>query len=348
MNFAPVGIKCPDHGCRRRSLACSASVPTGATGPEHDRRPDSARHRRPGGAQRPRLHGDGVPGGRQPARRRGVPGGALIGAAISVDGDWYRLVTAMFLHASLLHLAFNMLALYWLGTIVELSLGTWRFLLVYFVSGIAGSAGALALSDPFAVTVGASGAIYGIMGALLVLEYLATGSFAGQALGLIVLNLALTFAIPNISIGGHLGGLVGGILATFALAHYRHARPRSPRSGARRSDHARELRRRVRARRELRVAPLALRLVLEVREDWRARAGGRSRREPQLLEDARDVLDGADEHELLRDTGVGAPRHEREHRGLRGATVERAVGPTARRAARRPRGRAPCRPPPRA
>ena len=59
------------------------------------------------------------------------------------------------------------------------------------------------------------------------LEYLATGSFAGQALGLIVLNLALTFAIPNISIGGHLGGLVGGILATFALAHYRHARPRS-------------------------------------------------------------------------------------------------------------------------
>ena len=105
----------------------------------------------------------------------------------------------MFLHASLLHLAFNMLVLYWLGTIVEHALGSWRFLLLYFVSGIAGSAGALVFSNPTAVTVGASGAIYGIMGALLVLEYRATGSFAGQALGLIVLNLALTFAIPNIS-----------------------------------------------------------------------------------------------------------------------------------------------------
>ena len=83
------------------------------------------------------------------------------------------------------------------------------------------------LSGPIAVTVGASGAIFGIMGALLVLEYRATGSFAGQALGLIVLNLLLTFAIPNISVGGHVGGLVGGILATFALVHFRYTRPRS-------------------------------------------------------------------------------------------------------------------------
>jgi membrane associated rhomboid family serine protease len=95
------------------------------------------------------------------------------------------------------------------------------------VSGLAGSAGALLLTDPLQPTVGASGAIFGIMGALLVLEYVATGSFAGQAMTLIILNLALTFAIPNISIGGHLGGLVGGILSTFVLAHFRHARPRS-------------------------------------------------------------------------------------------------------------------------
>jgi len=133
----------------------------------------------------------------------------------------------MFLHASLLHLAFNMVALYWLGTVVEQALGTWRFLLIYFVSGLAGSAGALVFSNPGAVTVGASGAIYGIMGALLVLEYRATGSFAGPVLGFIVLNLALTFAIPNISVGGHLGGLAGGILATFALSHFRDARGRS-------------------------------------------------------------------------------------------------------------------------
>jgi membrane associated rhomboid family serine protease len=64
------------------------------------------------------------------------------------------------------------------------------------------------------------------MGALLILEYLSTGSFAGQAMGLIVLNLAITFAIPNISIGGHLGGLAGGIAATYALAHFRYNRKR--------------------------------------------------------------------------------------------------------------------------
>ena len=229
MNFAPVGIKCPDHA------GVGATRATRAT----PRRTMGQAQRKIGGLEAPATvglvilnllvymvtvyqgGGIGRPGGEL------FLDGALIGAAIDLEGDWYRLVTAMFLHASLLHLAFNMLALYWLGTIVEQALGTWRFLALYFVSGIAGSAGALALSDPFAVTVGASGAIYGIMGALLVLEYRATGSFAGQALGLIVLNLALTFAIPNISIGGHLGGLAGGILATFALAHYRYARPRS-------------------------------------------------------------------------------------------------------------------------
>jgi len=152
--------------------------------------------------------------------------GALQGAAIFYDGEWYRLVTAMFLHAGVLHIAFNMLALYWLGTVVEQALGTWRFLLVYFVSGLAGSAGALLLTGPLAVTVGASGAIFGILGSLLVLEYVATGTFAGQAMALIVLNLALTLTIPNISIGGHLGGLVGGILATFALVHFRHTQQR--------------------------------------------------------------------------------------------------------------------------
>ncbi len=134
--------------------------------------------------------------------------GALIGAAVE-QGDWYRLVTAAFLHGSLLHLLFNMAALWWIGSIVEENLGTARYLLVYFASGLAGSAGALLLTGPLAITIGASGAVYGIMGALLILEYLRTGSLAGPALTLIVINLALSFTIPNISIGGHIGGLVG-------------------------------------------------------------------------------------------------------------------------------------------
>ena len=149
--------------------------------------------------------------------------GALIGALVG-DGEWYRLVTASFLHGSLLHLLFNMVALWWIGSIVEQSLGTLRYLLVYFVSGLAGSAGALVLSDATDVTIGASGAVYGIMGALLILEWLRTGSLAGPAMTLIVLNLALSFAIPNISIGGHLGGLTGGIAATLAISQFRYGR----------------------------------------------------------------------------------------------------------------------------
>ena len=228
MTFAPVGIKCPDH----------AGVGAARRGPSPQRTARQARGK-VAGLDAPATvalvainvlvyvvtvyQGAGIsaPGGPL------FSDGALVGALIYTDGEWYRMVTAMFLHASLLHLAFNMVALYWLGTVVEQALGTWRFLLIYFVSGLAGSAGALVFSNPGAVTVGASGAIYGIMGALLVLEYRATGSFAGPVLGFIVLNLALTFAIPNISVGGHLGGLAGGILATFALSHFRDARARS-------------------------------------------------------------------------------------------------------------------------
>ena len=226
MTFAPVGIKCPDH------------AGAGAAKRASPQRTMRRTQRTLGGIEAPATvglvalnvlvyivtvyqgAGIGAPGGEL------YDQGRLLGAAIRIDGDWYRLVSAMFLHASLLHLAFNMVALYWLGTIVEQAVGTGRFLLIYFAAGLAGSAGALLLTDPFIPTVGASGAIYGIMGALLVLEYRATGSFAGPALGLIVLNLALTFAIPNISIGGHIGGLVGGVLATFALSQFRGARAR--------------------------------------------------------------------------------------------------------------------------
>jgi membrane associated rhomboid family serine protease len=133
------------------------------------------------------------------------------------QGEWWRLITAAFLHASLIHLGFNMLVLWFVGAPVEMAIGRGRYLAVYIVSGLAGSAGAI-LFSPDVVTVGASGAIFGIFGAALVLEMQGSKVLGGQALGLIVVNLVFTFAIPNISVGGHVGGLIGGALSMLAFS----------------------------------------------------------------------------------------------------------------------------------
>jgi membrane associated rhomboid family serine protease len=134
-------------------------------------------------------------------------------------GEWWRLITAAFLHAGVLHLAMNMLILWLVGAQLETAIGRGRYLLLYLVSGLSGSAGALLLS-PNAVTVGASGAIFGLLGALLVLERQGTYVLGGSVLGLVVLNVVITFAVPGISIGGHLGGLAGGALGTLALSRF--------------------------------------------------------------------------------------------------------------------------------
>jgi membrane associated rhomboid family serine protease len=144
--------------------------------------------------------------------------GALYGPVVA-DGDWYRLLTAAFLHYGPIHLAMNMLALWWIGRPLEYALGPLRYAMLYIVSGLAGSAGALLL-DPNAVTVGASGAIFGILGAAIVLERQQTYVLGGAAITLLAVNLAFTFAVPGISIGGHLGGLAGGVLATLALTRF--------------------------------------------------------------------------------------------------------------------------------
>ncbi len=152
------------------------------------------------------------------------PGGALFrkwllfGPAVA-NGDWWRLVTSAFLHASLIHIAFNMYFLWFVGAPVEQALGRGRFLLVYLVSGLAGSAGALVFT-PNSPTVGASGAIFGILGAALVLERQRNYVLGGSALGLVLINLILSFAISNISIGGHIGGLIGGMLCTLVLSKF--------------------------------------------------------------------------------------------------------------------------------
>jgi membrane associated rhomboid family serine protease len=156
--------------------------------------------------------------------------GALVKNAIYSDGssagvangEWWRLVTSAFLHYGFLHLALNMYSLYFAGSILETVIGRWRFLLLYFVSGVAGAAGAL-LASPNAITVGASGAIFGILGGLFVLErqrHLQTG---GQIAGLIVINLIFTFAFPGISIGGHLGGLFAGVVLMLGILRFRRS-----------------------------------------------------------------------------------------------------------------------------
>jgi membrane associated rhomboid family serine protease len=146
--------------------------------------------------------------------------GTLAGVA---HGEWWRLITAAFLHYGPIHLGMNMLALWWFGQPLEFTLGRWRFLLLYVVSGLCGSAGALILS-PNAITVGASGAIFGILGAALVLERRGSLVFGGQALTLIVINLVFTLSFGlsgAISIGGHIGGLIGGVVCMLALLRFR-------------------------------------------------------------------------------------------------------------------------------
>jgi len=156
------------------------------------------------------------------------PGGGLFfdwvlfGPAVA-DGGWWRLLTSAFLHGSIIHIAMNMFVLYIVGSAVETYLGSLRYLGVYLVSGLAGAAGAL-LVNPTQVTVGASGAIYGVFGALFIIEYRETGTLAGQAMSLIAINLVLSFAIPNISWGGHVGGLIGGIVATLVLLRFGRGR----------------------------------------------------------------------------------------------------------------------------
>jgi membrane associated rhomboid family serine protease len=156
--------------------------------------------------------------------------GALFGPFVA-RGDWWRLITSGFLHANLLHLGMNMLILWLVGAPLEEMLGRGRYVLLYFVSLLAGAAGAL-LQAPLVPTVGASGAIFGLFGALLVLEYFATGQIVGgQAFGLIVINLIFSFTFSNISWGGHIGGLVGGILGTLVLARLGRGHPAYGRIG---------------------------------------------------------------------------------------------------------------------
>jgi len=143
----------------------------------------------------------------------------LFGPAVA-DGDYWRLITSGFLHVELMHIALNMLSLFWLGRMIEPALGHVRFVAIYLVSLLGGSLGVMILSpgDP---TLGASGAIYGLLGAAIVMARNRNISLIQSGLlPILALNFIFTLSVPGISLGGHLGGLVGGLIATFVVEQF--------------------------------------------------------------------------------------------------------------------------------
>lgn len=169
------------------------------------------------------------------SRPDGTLDGGLIGRGLTRDGmvgvaegEWWRLVTGGFLHATVWHLAFNMFALWSLGEVLERVLGPVRFVAAYFSCLLAGSFGVMLL-DPNDLTVGASGAVFGLFGLLLAFQLSRGIPLRETRLGMVLaINLAFTFLVPNISIGGHLGGLVGGTAIGFALFGVPKSRTRPP------------------------------------------------------------------------------------------------------------------------
>ena len=155
-------------------------------------------------------------GGLSPGNSSIVVDFGLYGPFVA-EGEWYRLLTSGFLHASIVHIGFNMFALYFLGRILEPGIGTPRFVALYFASLFAGSFGALLL-DPNALTIGASGAVFGIFGATFVIARHRRIDGLASSIGIILLlNLAITFGRPEISIGGHLGGLAAGVFCALVI-----------------------------------------------------------------------------------------------------------------------------------
>ena len=134
------------------------------------------------------------------------------------SGDYYRLITSAFLHGGLIHIVANMLALLQVGPYLEAALGRTRFLALYLVSALGGSAASMLLSDPTSLSVGASGAIFGLFGALFVVVR-RLGGDTGAITTIIAINTVIGFVVPIIDWRAHLGGLVTGALVAAAFAY---------------------------------------------------------------------------------------------------------------------------------
>jgi membrane associated rhomboid family serine protease len=211
MTSTPVGMRCPE--CARQTT--KVRVGQGAFSPTAGRMPATialiAINVAVFIAELVAGGMSGIDGGGSLIRDAGLRGPEV------ADGDWWRVISSGFLHAGFLHLLLNMYVLYIAGSILEPGIGTPRFLAIYFVSLLAGSLGAL-LVEPNTFTVGASGAIFGLMAAVIVVARGRGVEQVASQFGLfVVLNLVLTFSIPGIAIGGHLGGLVGGGLAAMLV-----------------------------------------------------------------------------------------------------------------------------------
>jgi len=243
MVFAPVGIRCLDH-------ASQGSAPAKPAARRRARAVRAGFWNQDGaitriliglnvtvflvnllqGASLTRNSGDLFNSWALVARGVVTPEGDLVGLPKNVgnvpfdvvgvaEGEWWRLITAAFLHGSVLHIALNMVFLWFIGTPLEMAIGRWRFLAIYVVTALAGSAGALVF-NPEAPTVGASGAIYGLLGAAVVFERQGVNVLGGSALGIAILNFALTLTVSGVSLGGHLGGFIGGIVCGLAVTRF--------------------------------------------------------------------------------------------------------------------------------
>jgi membrane associated rhomboid family serine protease len=146
-----------------------------------------------------------------------LPGGVNVLHGMS-GGDWWQVITSVFTQVMIVHIGFNMVALWFLGPPLEAMFGRARFLALYLVSGLTGSAAVMLFSSPVAATLGASGAIFGLLGALLVVAIKVRGNVQ-TVLFWLGLNLVFTFTISNISWQGHLGGLLGGLAVGGAIVY---------------------------------------------------------------------------------------------------------------------------------
>ena len=209
MTPTPVGMRCPECASEK------TRVTRGAVGP--------GRYDTPATyvlialnvvAYLAEIAGGG--GGLSPGNSSVLLDFGLFGPYVA-EGEWYRLLTSGFLHASIIHIGFNMFALYFLGRLLEPGIGTPRFVALYFASLFAGSFGALLL-DPNALTIGASGAVFGIFGATFIIaRHRGIDNLAASVGVILLINLAITFGRPEISIGGHLGGLAAGLLCALVI-----------------------------------------------------------------------------------------------------------------------------------